>query len=40
MGQAALEPRLDVEAFDDLVIADGSMPLPVLECRIDEWSRR
>jgi uncharacterized protein (DUF885 family) len=31
-----------VKAFDDLIISDGSQPLPVLETRVDQWiaSRR
>ncbi|HEX5239062.1 MAG TPA: DUF885 domain-containing protein [Sphingomicrobium sp.] len=35
--EAALGPKLDVKAFDDLIISDGSVPLPVLERRVDEW---
>ncbi len=35
--QAALGPRFDVKAFDDLIIAEGSQPLPVLERRVDAW---
>lgn len=40
--EAALGPKFDVKAFDDLIISDGSQPLPVLERRVDEWiaSRR
>ena len=33
----ALGPKFDVKAFDDLIISDGSQPLPVLERRVDEW---
>jgi len=35
--EGALGPKFDVKAFDDLIIADGSQPLPVLERRVDEW---
>jgi uncharacterized protein (DUF885 family) len=35
--EAALGARFDVKAFDDLIISDGSQPLPVLETRVDEW---
>jgi uncharacterized protein (DUF885 family) len=35
--EAALGPRFDVKAFDDLIISDGSQPLPVLERRVDQW---
>ncbi len=40
--EAALGPKFDIKAFDDLIISDGSQPLPVLERRVDEWvaSRR
>jgi uncharacterized protein (DUF885 family) len=40
--EAALRPKFDVKAFDDLIISDGSTPLPVLERRVDRWiaSRR
>jgi uncharacterized protein (DUF885 family) len=33
----ALGPKFDIKAFDDLIISDGSQPLPVLERRVDEW---
>ena len=33
----ALGSKFDVKAFDDLIISDGSQPLPVLERRVDEW---
>jgi uncharacterized protein (DUF885 family) len=35
--EAALGPKFDIKAFDDLIISDGSQPLPVLERRVDEW---
>ena len=35
--EAALGPKFDVKAFDDLIISDGSQPLPVLERRVDQW---
>ncbi|HEX6784083.1 MAG TPA: DUF885 domain-containing protein [Sphingomicrobium sp.] len=35
--EAALGPKFDVKAFDDLVISEGSQPLPVLERRVDAW---
>jgi len=35
--EAALGPKFDVKAFDDLIISDGSTPLPVLERRVDRW---
>jgi uncharacterized protein (DUF885 family) len=35
--ESALGAKFDVKAFDDLVISDGSTPLPVLEQRVDEW---
>ena len=40
--EAALGPKFDIKAFDDLIISDGSQPLPVLERRVDQWvaSRR
>jgi uncharacterized protein (DUF885 family) len=35
--QGALGSKFDVKAFDDLIISNGSQPLPVLERRVDEW---
>jgi uncharacterized protein (DUF885 family) len=33
----ALGPKFDIKSFDDLIISDGSQPLPVLETRVDDW---
>jgi uncharacterized protein (DUF885 family) len=38
--EQALGPKFDIKGFDDLVISDGSQPLPVLERRVDEWIAR
>jgi uncharacterized protein (DUF885 family) len=40
--ETALGPKFDIKAFDDLIISNGSQPLPVLQRRVDEWvaSRR
>ena len=35
--EKALGPRFDIKAFDDLIISDGSVPLPLLERRVDAW---
>ena len=35
--EKALGPKFDIKGFDDLIISDGSQPLPVLETRVDEW---
>jgi uncharacterized protein (DUF885 family) len=35
--EKALGPKFDIKAFDDLIISDGSQPLPVLERRVDQW---
>jgi uncharacterized protein (DUF885 family) len=35
--ESTLGAKFDVKAFDDLIISDGSQPLPVLERRVNEW---
>src|SRR5205085_4134661 len=35
--EAALGPKFDIKGFDDLIISEGSQPLPVLERRVKEW---
>jgi len=35
--QAALGPRFDVRAFHEQVVGSGSLPLAVLETKIDRW---
>ncbi len=35
--EKALGAKFDIKGFDDLIISDGSQPLPVLETRVDEW---
>lgn len=35
--QSALGPKFDLRAFHDLLVGAGSLPLPVLETRVDRW---
>ena len=35
--QQTLGPRFDIKGFNDLLIGSGSMPLSVLERRVDDW---
>ena len=35
--QKALGPKFDIKAFNDMVIASGSLPLSVLDMRVHEW---
>jgi uncharacterized protein (DUF885 family) len=35
--QAALGPKFDIKAYDDLVVGEGSVPLTVLERSVDDW---
>ena len=35
--EADLGPKFDIKGFDDLIISEGSQPLPVLERRVNEW---
>ncbi len=37
--EAALGAGFDLRAFHDELLAQGSLPLPVLDARIDEWIR-
>jgi uncharacterized protein (DUF885 family) len=32
-----LGPKFDIKGFHDLVVGAGSMPLTVLERRVDDW---
>lgn len=38
--EAALGPRFDIKAFHSEVLKDGSLPLDVLEAKIDRWIAR
>jgi uncharacterized protein (DUF885 family) len=38
--QAALGPKFDIKAYDDLVVGEGSVPLTVLERTVDDWIAR
>jgi uncharacterized protein (DUF885 family) len=35
--EQALGPKFDIRAFHDLLIGSGSLPLPILERRVNEW---
>ena len=35
--EAALGPRFDIRAFHDAVLDEGTMPLEILDARIDAW---
>src|SRR5262249_21168365 len=35
--KTALGPRFDIKAFNDMVIASGSLPLSVLDMRVKDW---
>jgi uncharacterized protein (DUF885 family) len=35
--QNALGPKFDIKAFNDMIIASGSLPLSVLDMRVHEW---
>ena len=35
--EGALDAKFDIKAFDDMIISDGSQPLPILESRVAQW---
>ena len=35
--EAALGPQFDLKAFHDVILAQGSVPLPVLEQQVQAW---
>jgi uncharacterized protein (DUF885 family) len=35
--EQALGAKFDIRAFHDMVVSGGSMPLPVLEARVENW---
>ena len=35
--EAALGPKFNIRAFHDLVLAQGSVPLPVLDAQVDAF---
>jgi len=37
--QAKLGPRFDIRAFHDEILSGGSLPLNMLEARVDNWIR-
>ena len=38
--EAALRPKFDIKAYDDLVVGEGSVPLTVPERSADDWIAR